>query len=97
VRLLVPLVHTEWTRGTDVRGALVVFLRSNFSANLPSVSAEREIRDLCAKVSSFPEGSEQFWRALAELRAALEDHTARLRRKRAAPPRKKSKEKHALR
>jgi hypothetical protein len=81
-------------RGTDVRGALVVFLRRDFSANLPAVSSEREIRDLCAKVSSFPEGSARFWRTLAELRDALEKHTARLRKKNAGPARKKSKEKH---
>jgi len=70
---------------------LVVFLRGDISANLLAVSAEREIRDLCAKVSSFPEGSDQFWRALAELRDVLEKHTGQLRNKRADLARKKSK------
>ena len=71
----------------------MVFLGRDFSANLPAVSAEREIRDLCAKVSSFPEGSEQFWRALAELRDALEKHTLQLRKNRVGRARKKSPQK----
>lgn len=73
----------------------MVFNRGRFSATLAPVSAEREIRDLCAKVSSFPEGSPQFWRALAELRNALEKHTTRLRKQRDDRPSNKSKEKRA--
>lgn len=68
----------------------MVFLRRDFPANLPAVSTDRQIRNLCAKVASFPEGSESFWRALAELRDALEKHMARMRRKSADPARKKS-------
>jgi hypothetical protein len=43
------------------------------------MSSEHKIRDLCEKVSSFPEGSKQFWLALVELRDALEEHIPRLR------------------
>jgi len=45
---------------------------------------EEKIRDLCARISSYPEGSKQFRKALVELRDVLEIHIAELLEKRAA-------------
>jgi len=60
----------------------VVFRDDEFSATLfSSLENEQKIRDLCAKISSHPEGSEQFWQALLELRDTLEVHIAELREK----------------
>jgi hypothetical protein len=40
---------------------------------------EQKIRDLCASLCSCPEGSDEFWHALVELRDTLELHIADLR------------------
>jgi hypothetical protein len=43
------------------------------------LDSEQKIRDLCTRLSSQPEGSNEFWQALVELRDALEAHIAELR------------------
>lgn len=72
----------------------MVFQPRSFSAKLLSMSSQQRIHDLCKKVSSFPEGSEEFWQALVELRDTLVEHTALLRKKIAGErTKKKSKTK----
>jgi hypothetical protein len=54
------------------------------------VPSEKKIRDLCAKISSLPEGSKQFWKSLVELRDVVEEHTALLRKELDAESKRKS-------
>lgn len=41
--------------------------------------SEQKIRDICTELLAVPEGSDDFWERLVELRDALEEHIARLR------------------
>jgi len=43
------------------------------------LESEQKIRDLCTRLSLQPEGSNEFWQSLVELRDALEVHIAELR------------------
>jgi len=69
----------------------VVFLPPRIFVSLHSMSDEKKIRDLCAKVSSAPEGSTEFWQALTELRDALQEHIELLRQARENKSKDKSK------
>jgi len=66
---------------TTIRG---IPAGSTFCDSAAIVTTEQKIRDLCTRISSYPEGSSQFRQTLVELRDVLEVHIAELRQKRAA-------------
>ena len=52
-----------------------------FCDSFPRLENEQKIRDLCATLCSHPEGSNEFWQTLVDLRDTLELHIADLREK----------------
>ncbi len=52
---------------------------AHYGSALPPMDFKNRIEDLCAKVISAPDGSDEFRTALLELRTALRDHAEHLR------------------